>query len=115
MKYIFEVKIKQGYTAEEYATAWKRGSEVIQKMPGARGTRLHRKIGDPNTLLAIAEWESKEARDKAMTKLESSDEKTKEIIHKHRGFGEFVRIGEYEDAEWEVISLINNSSMLASG
>ena len=103
MRYIFEVKIKQGHTAEEYSSAWKRGSQVIQKMPGARGTRLHRKIGDPNTLLAIAEWESKEAREKAMAELESGDEKTREIIHRHREFGEFVKIGEYDDAEWEVI------------
>ena len=103
MKYIFEVKIKQGHTVEEYASAWKRGSEVIQKKSGARGTRLHRKIGDPNTLLAIAEWETKEARDKSMTELENSDEVTREIIHAHREFGEFVKIGEYDDAEWEVI------------
>lgn len=103
MKYIFEVKIKSGHTVEEYASAWKRGSEVIQKMSGAHGTRLHRKIGDPNSLLAIAEWDSKEARDKAMEDLENSDEATKEIIYKHREFGEFVKIGEYNDAEWKVI------------
>lgn len=103
MKYIFEVKIKQGHTVEEYAIAWKRGSEVIQKMSGARGTRLHRKIDDSNTLLAIAGWESKKARDKAMKDLESGDETTREIIHKHREFREFVKIGEYDDAEWEVI------------
>ncbi len=103
MKYIFEVKIKTGHTAEEYAASWKRGSAVIQKMSGARGTRLHRKIGDPNTLLAIAEWDTKEARDKAMTELENSDEATREVIHAHRDFGEFVKMGEYDDAEWEVI------------
>lgn len=103
MKYIFEAKIKVGHTAEEYASAWENGSKIIQKMSGARGTRLHRKIGDPNTLLAIAEWESKEARDKAMDELENSDEATREIIHAHHEFGEFVKIGEYEDAEWEVI------------
>lgn len=103
MKYIFEVKLNPDHTIEEYAAAWKRGSEVIQKMPGARGTKLHRKINDPSTVLAIAEWDSKEARDKAMVVLESSDEKTKEIIHEHREFGEFVKIGEYDDTDWEVI------------
>lgn len=103
MKYIFEVKIKPNHTIEEYATAWRRGSEVIQKLPGARGTRLHRKISDPNTLLAIAEWESKEARDKAMIQLKNSDERIKELVHKHEEFGEFVKIGEYDDPEWEVM------------
>src|SRR5690606_1405607 len=63
MKYIFEVHIKDGHTAEEYADAWVRASEIIQRAPGARGTELHRKIGDPRTLIAIASWDSKEQRD----------------------------------------------------
>jgi hypothetical protein len=54
MKFIFEVRMKPGYTVEEYADAWVRASEIIQQAPGARGTYLHRKIGDPNALLAIA-------------------------------------------------------------
>ncbi len=56
MKFIFEVYIREGHTAEEYADAWVRASEIIQQAPGARGTAPHRKIGDPNTLIAIASW-----------------------------------------------------------
>ncbi|MFC6981683.1 antibiotic biosynthesis monooxygenase family protein [Microbulbifer taiwanensis] len=63
MKYIFEVHIKEGHTAEEYARAWVRASELIQRAPGALGTELHRKIGDPTTLIAIASWDSKAHRD----------------------------------------------------
>ena len=64
MFYIFAVHIiDPDYSAEHYAEAWVRTSEYIQSAPGARGTRLHRKIGDPNTLLAIASWDSKDARD----------------------------------------------------
>ena len=63
MKYIFEVRIKPGHAAEEYADAWVRASTLIQQAPGARGTELHRKIGEPDTLIAIAHWESKEQRD----------------------------------------------------
>lgn len=103
MKYIFEVRIKDGHSVEEYAIAWKNGSAIIQKQPGARGTRLHRKIGEPNTLLAIAEWESKEARDKAMAELKNSDEPTTATLHKHRKFGDFTKIGEYDEADWSVI------------
>ena len=54
MKFIFEVHIKPGHTAEQYADAWVRVSEILQRAPGALGTRLHRKIGDPGVLLAIA-------------------------------------------------------------
>ena len=59
MKYIFEVTVKDGHSAEEYADAWVRASELIQQAPGARGTELHRKIGEPNKLIAIASWDSK--------------------------------------------------------
>jgi heme-degrading monooxygenase HmoA len=59
MHYLFEVTAKPGYTIEQYAEAWVRASELIQQAPGAQGTRLHRKIGDERTALAIATWESK--------------------------------------------------------
>ena len=31
MKFIFEVRIKPGYSAEEYADKWVRASELIQE------------------------------------------------------------------------------------
>ena len=63
MKYMFEVHIKNGYRAEDYAAAWVEASDIIQRAPGARGTELHQKIGDPKVLIAIASWDSKESRD----------------------------------------------------
>ena len=56
MIFLFEVHLNPGYTAGQYADAWVQASEIIQRAPGAQGTRLHRKIGDPNVLLAIARW-----------------------------------------------------------
>lgn len=72
-------------------------------MPGARGTRLFRKVGAPDTLLAIAEWDSKEAREEAMATLEKSDEETKRLWRRHREYGEFTKIGAYEETDWEVL------------
>jgi len=60
MKYLFEVHIRDGHTAEEYADAWVRASELIQQAPGARGTELHRKIGEPSA--SRISWESSRAR-----------------------------------------------------
>ena len=65
MKFIFRVRIKPGHTAEEYAAAWVQASEIIQSATGALGTRLHRRIGKPDELLAIASWDSKSSRDAA--------------------------------------------------
>jgi len=99
MIYVFEVGIRPGYTAEAYADAWVRASEIIQSAPGARGTRLHRKIGDPNVLLAIASWESKVDRD-AMEAAPSA--MVQRIIGEQAEFVDIRVVGEFEDPEWVV-------------
>jgi len=100
MQYIFEVQLKPGYRAEQYAEAWVRASRLLQHSPGAQGTRLHRKIGDPSRLLAIATWESKEARD-AME--ETRAQNIADIIESQAEFVEIHLIGEFEAPEWEVL------------
>ena len=100
MKFIFEVRMKPGYTVDEYAEAWVQASEVIQQTPGALGTRLHRKIGEPDVLLAIASWENKAARD---AKDDSREELGRSILEKHARNCEITVIGEFEEPEWEVL------------
>lgn len=100
MKFIFEVRLKPGFTAEEYAANWVKASEVIQRTPGARGTRLHRKIGEPDTLLAIASWENKPARD---AKDDRRDDLVRRILEEHSQKCEITVIGEFEEPEWEVL------------
>jgi quinol monooxygenase YgiN len=100
MKFIFEVRMKPGYTTAEYAAAWVSASEVIQQAPGARGTRLHRKIGEPDTLLAIASWESKAHRD---AKDDRRNELVRGILDRHAGKCEVRVIGEFEEPEWTVM------------
>lgn len=99
MHFIFEVKIKPGYSAQQYAAAWIKASEIIQRAPGAQGTRLHRKIGSEDTLLAIATWETKAARD-AME--DALPESVKKIIEAEAKFVEVRVIGEFEAPEWIV-------------
>jgi hypothetical protein len=100
MHYIFEVHIKPGYTPEQYAAAWVEASEIIQQSRGARGTRLHRKIGSPDVLLAIATWESKAQRD-AMEGAPA--EAVRKIIESQAAFVDVHLIGEYEEPEWVVL------------
>ena len=107
MKFIFEVHVNSGYRAEQYAEAWVRASKIIQQAPGARGTRLHRKIGDSQKLLAIAEWESKAKRD-AMDA--QPDEQVRAIIAKQAEFCDIKLIGEFEDAEWVVAPPLDKNS-----
>ncbi len=103
MKYIFEIKIKPDHRADEYVEAWKKASELIQDNQGARGTKLFRKINQPDTLLAIADWDSKEARDVAMAKLHKSDMETQKIWQAPKEFGDNIKIGEFEESEWSVL------------
>lgn len=100
MKFIFEVRLKPGFSAEEYAANWVRASEVIQRASGALGTRLHRKIGEPDKLLAIASWESKADRD---AKDDRRDEMVRRILEEHAEKCEITVIGEFEEPEWEVL------------
>ena len=99
MKFIFEVTVKDGYTVEEYAKAWLEASRIIQQTPGARGTWLHRKIGTDDTLLAIAEWDSKQARD---AKNDDADEVVRSIMARHARYCDIRVIGEFEEPEWHV-------------
>ena len=101
MKFIFEVHLKPGRTAEEYAETWIRASEILQRAPGARGTRLHRKIGDPLTLLAIASWDSKADRDRREEFLKP-DAAMRAVLDAHLEIVDFDFIGEYEEADWVV-------------
>jgi heme-degrading monooxygenase HmoA len=100
MKYIFEVHIKEGYTAEQYADAWLRASEIIQRAPGARGTELHRKIGEPGVLLAIAYWDSKTDLDNMESQHSAA---VAEIIRSVAHLCEIRPIGEFEGPEWVVM------------
>ena len=100
MKYIFEVRIQKGHSAEEYADAWVRASEIIQQAPGARGTELHRKMDDPNVLIAIAHWDSKAERD-AMEAQHNPD--VARIIRNAAQFCKVTPLGEFDDPEWVVM------------
>lgn len=101
MHFIFEVQIADPlHSAEDYADAWVRASRLIQQAPGALGTRLHRKIDDPRTLLAIATWESKAARD-AMERTPS--EEIERIIASQAPYVSIRVVGEFEAPEWEVL------------
>lgn len=100
MKYIFEVRIRPGHTAEEYADAWVRASQIIQQAPGARGTELHRSLDDPNKLIAIASWDSKAQRDAMEGQHHPA---VRAIIQSAAPFCEIHPLGEFADPEWVVL------------
>lgn len=104
MKFLFRVRIKSGHTAEEYAAAWVKASEIIQRASGARGTRLHRRIGKRDELLAIASWDSKAHRDAA-----PHDPEVDAILKAAAQYVDIEVIGEFDDPEWVVLPEIEQS------
>lgn len=100
MHYIFEVTVRDGYSVEQYADAWVRVSRYIQQAPGALGTRLHRKIGHPDTVLAIATWDSKASRD-AMEADPPAE--IRRLIDAQMPYVDIHFIGEFEAPEWQVL------------
>ncbi|HBO12123.1 MAG TPA: antibiotic biosynthesis monooxygenase [Halieaceae bacterium] len=100
MLYLFTVTVAEGYSAEQYAEAWVRASRLIQAAPGARGTRLHRKLDDPRVLLAIASWDSKAHRDAMEADPPAA---VKAIIAAEAPFVSIDLIGEFDDPEWVVL------------
>ncbi|MBI4118404.1 MAG: antibiotic biosynthesis monooxygenase [Parcubacteria group bacterium] len=97
MKFIFRVQIRTEHTEQEYVDAWRKGSAAIQKSAGAKGTVLYRNLDEPGTLIAIAEWESKEARDIAMKKLHSESAEIQNTLDRHKEFGDIEVIGNFEE------------------
>lgn len=100
MKFVFEVRVLPGSTVENYADVWLEASHIMQQAPGARGTYLHRKIGHPDTVLAIAHWESKDARDGMDAHIDA--EAARALIAGFSDRCEVRLIGEFEEPEWAV-------------
>lgn len=100
MIFVFEVRVRPGHSAAEYAEAWVEASRIIQSQPGARGTRLHRKIGSPDRLIAIASWESKSARDAAEAQ---RDPRVQAILDAQAQCVDVEILGEYEEPSWTVL------------
>ncbi len=109
MKFIFKIKIKENCSEQEYIEAWKKGSTIIQKSQGAKGTKLYRKISEPGALIAIADWESKELRDVAMKRLDQEAPEIQVILNRHKEFGETEVLGNFEEIE-SVLADTNLSS-----
>ncbi|MBI4414935.1 MAG: antibiotic biosynthesis monooxygenase [Candidatus Kerfeldbacteria bacterium] len=97
MKFLFTIKLKPGATEQQYVDAWKKGSAIIQQSEGAQGTVLYRSLDGLGRFIAIATWESKAARDAAMKKLKEAALGVRQILNRHKEFGETTILGNFEE------------------
>ena len=68
LRFVFKIGFPTEKELESYVEFWKEISALIQQEEGARGTRLHRVVGE-RAVLAIAEWDSYEARARAYQRI----------------------------------------------
>lgn len=92
IRFVFQARLKPGCTEQQYIDAWRRGSQLVQVLPGARGTIMHRSLDYSNTYMAIATWDSKEARDSAMYELGQMDQSILEIWNEDEQYATFLLV-----------------------
>ncbi|MHB1865279.1 MAG: antibiotic biosynthesis monooxygenase family protein [Candidatus Saccharimonadales bacterium] len=100
-RFVFEIKVRPGED-ETFIEHWREGSKPIQEYPGAKGTRLHKKLGETSTYIAIAEWESKDARKAAMDEIHEGVTERAKRVHEwgnNEDFGEVTIIGELDEID----------------
>ena len=62
-KFIWKIKLDPEFSEEEFIKFWRETSQILQEYPGAMGTKMNKVVEEDRTYIAIAEWESKDARD----------------------------------------------------
>ena len=96
---IFKHQVKEGQ-GTAFMHQWQKGSDVIQSYPGALGTKLFRGLNEPGYLYAMADWESKNARDTAIESIQTRSDAQQvlhgheEYVDSHTVFGTFELIAE---------------------
>lgn len=89
-RFVFLARVKDDCTQEQYVEAWREGSAVIQQEPGALGTKLY-EVPGTRFLIAVALWESEEARLASAEKLGRIDDANSDplsVTQRHKLFGD---------------------------
>jgi heme-degrading monooxygenase HmoA len=98
--YIWKITITDPTKVEPFIQVWKDASAVLQEYPGAQGTYLHKVLGEDNVYLAIANWESKAARDAMKADIDANTSERAQrwqAFPKSDEFGIFETIAKTED------------------
>lgn len=101
-RYIWKITITDPEKVAPFIQVWRDASKVLQEYDGAKGTHLHRVLGEDGEYLAIADWESKAARDamKADTDANTSERARRwQQFTKSEEFGIVESIGKVEEIE----------------
>lgn len=102
-KYLWKITVEPDKQVA-FIENWRKQSVILQEYPGAQGTKLTKVLDEPNTFLAIAEWESKAARD-FMDKDtdEGISERAKRYhastVNEDEVFGQSIAVARVEDVE----------------
>lgn len=100
-RFVFEIAVRPGED-ESFIEHWHEGSRAIQEYPGAQGTRLHKKCGEAHSFVAIAEWESWQARQAAMEDIERGESERAQRVKvwgQNEDYGAVAVLGELNEID----------------
>jgi len=92
-RFVWKIKLNKPAEEEAFINHWREGSKIIQEYAGAMGTHLHRVRNEPGCFFAVAEWESREARDAMQADAEVGDSERAQRwqkLPKNASFGEGI-------------------------
>lgn len=110
-RFVFEIKVKPGKD-QAFIENWREGSKPIQEYPGARGTRLYKKLETDHVYVAIAEWENIESRKAAMQEINLGQSERAKRVHQwgdNEDFGEVTILGELDEIDQALPPGMKNS------
>jgi len=102
-RYIWKIKLNNFDDADKFIEHWRVSSTVLQKYEGALGTHIHKVRDEPGSYYAVAEWESKEARD-AMA--EDANNGNSELAKQWQQFPKNESFGEIINFQGEEIGVV---------
>lgn len=96
--YIWKIVVEGEDKQTVFIENWRRASQVMQEYTGAHGTCLHTAADESNTFYAIAEWESKAARDAMEADRVAGSERAQswEKFAKNEAFGRPTTVAKLE-------------------
>lgn len=101
-RYIWKIVLNDDVKEEDFISHWRVGSTILQEYEGALGTHMHKVRGEDRAYFAVAEWESKAARDAMDADVNHGDsERAKrwQALPLNESFGQIISFaGEESDA-----------------
>ena len=92
-RFIWKIKLKDGFSDDQFIKHWRDASAILQEYPGAQGTLIHKTRGEDRTYFLVAQWESQEYRDAMQADIDAG------LSDKAKRWHQFLKNGMFGDIQ----------------